>query len=428
MSVQFAVPSTVVPAGATFDPLRDTAATLGDWIARRTGAYRRTSWGMFFVGFASFALIYCVQPVLPAFAADFGLTPAESSLALSLTTGFLAASILLSGVVSQSLGRRGVIMGSMALGAVLNVAAGLSPSWHGLLVARALEGFVLGGVPAVAMAYLAEEIEPKSLGRAMGLYIAGSAFGGLMGRVGMGLLAELTSWRGALVVLGLIGLACAAVAFRLLPASRHFERRRGFEPSHHLAIWAGHMRNPALIALFGVGFVLTGVYVTIYNYIGFRLAQAPFSLSGTAISTVFLCVVFGIVSSSVSGALAERFGKARLLGGGFAIIVAGVALTAFSALAPVVAGVACVTAGFFISHSIASSWIGPLAGTAKGHAASLYLTSYYVGSSVIGSASGWFWQHGGWDAVACVTGAMSVAGLVLAMTATRFVRIRRSAN
>ncbi len=59
-----------------------------------------------------------------------------------------------------------------------------------LLIARALEGLLLGGVPAVTMAWIAEEIAPEHLGKTMGLYIAGTAFGGMMGRVGMGILVE----------------------------------------------------------------------------------------------------------------------------------------------------------------------------------------------------------------------------------------------
>ncbi len=414
MSAQIAVS---LPTGAAFEPGVAPPLRSSQWIARGTKAYSQTSWAFFFVGFATFALLYCVQPVLPAFAGSFGLTPAESSLAMSLSTGFLAFSIMVSGIVSQALGRRGVICASMALGATLNIVAGLSPNWHGLLVARALEGLALGGVPAVAMTYLAEEIEPKSLGRAMGLYIAGSAFGGLMGRVGMGLMTELTSWRGALVTLGAMCLISAALAWRLMPPSRNFSARRGLDVSGDMALWARHLANRSLLPLYAIGFLLTGVYVTIYNYAGFMLAEAPFRLGGAAISMIFLCVLFGIAGSTVSGWLAERVGRRNALAGGLATMVFGAALTAWPTLPAIVAGIALVTAGFFVAHATASSMIGPLAGLAKGHAASLYLLFYYVGSSVVGSLGGWIWQHGGWNAVAAATAAMSALAVAAAMLA-----------
>jgi YNFM family putative membrane transporter len=67
-----------------------------------------------------------------------------------------------------------VIFTSM-LCAILNIVSMLTPNWHSLLIARALEGLLLGGVPAVTMAWIAEEIAPEHLGKTMGLYIAGTA-------------------------------------------------------------------------------------------------------------------------------------------------------------------------------------------------------------------------------------------------------------
>ncbi|GGE51483.1 MFS transporter [Agaricicola taiwanensis] len=385
-------------------------------IQRGTPAYRQVSIALFLAGFSSFSLLYCVQPLLPAFAQSFGISPASASLALSLTTGALAFAILAAGAFSQALGRRGLMFASMALAAVLNMAVALSPSWNMLLVTRLAEGLVLGGVPAVAMAYLAEEIDPRHLGKAMGLYVAGTAFGAMVGRVGMGVLTELTSWRGAMGILGIVGLAAALGFVALLPPSRNFVVQRGFRPRYHLATWGGHLRNTRLARLFAVGFALTSVFVTMFNYTGFRLTDAPYGLSQTAIAMVFLAFAFGIVSSSMAGGLADRFGRRLPLAAGVLIMVAGVLVTLAQPLPLIILGIVMVTVGFFIAHSVVSGWIGRLAGAAKGHASSLYLLFYYLGSSVTGSVGGWFWSHGGWPAVVMLTGALGVLGLVLALT------------
>nr|WP_236764413.1 MFS transporter [Agrobacterium tumefaciens] len=172
------------------------------WIRQGSRQFRRASWALFLAGFASFSLIYCVQPLLPEFPAEFGINPATASLALSLTTGTLAFAILLSGAFAQLFTRRNLMFVSMMLAAIANIIAASTEGWAWLLAARALEGFVLGGVPAVAMAYLAEEIEPSSLGKAMGLYVGGTAFGSMAGRVGMGLVSAYTSWQVAMYALG----------------------------------------------------------------------------------------------------------------------------------------------------------------------------------------------------------------------------------
>ena len=397
-------------------PARDPAPV---WIKSGTAEYRNAGVALFLAGFACYSLIYCVHPLLPAFARSFGVSPAESSLSLSFTTGMLAFSILMASAFSQALGRRGVMFCSLLLAALCNVATAVTPSWAGLLVARAIEGFVIGGVPAVAIAYLSEEIDPNNLGKTIGLYVAGTAFGGMMGRVGMGLLTEFTSWRMALGIFGILGLVAAIGFLALLPRSRNFVARPGFDPLFHLSTWGKQLRNLALLRLYACGFLLTSVFVTLFNYVIFRLSGPPYLLSQTVISMIFLTYSFGMVSSSVAGGLADRFGRRPLLIAGFMTMLAGIGLTLAGSLALIVGGVILVTSGFFIGHSVASGSIGPLAGVSKGHAASLYLLFYYMGSSITGSVGGWFWQQGGWVSVAALTGALALFGMILAMTGSR---------
>lgn len=392
------------------------------WLRRGAPGYRRAGLALFLLGFASFSLIYCVQPLLPLFAAHFEVSPAESSLALSLTTGFLAFSIVLAGAFSQMLGRRGLMFVSMALAAALNLVAALAPNWPSLLIARALEGVVLGGVPAVAMAWLAEEIDPAHLGAAMGLYIGGTAFGAMMGRVGMGLMTEFASWRVAMLTLGGLCLAAALGFVVLLPPSKHFVRLSGFDPLLHLRLWGRHLRNIRLLRVYALGFALTSIFVALFNYATFRLTAAPYLLSQTAVSFLFLSYGFGIVSSSLAGRLADRFGRKPLLLAGFATMLAGVVLTLPESLTVIAFGVCLVTIGFFIAHAVASGAVGPLAGEHKGHAASLYLLFYYLGSSITGSVGGWFWRHGGWPAVAGLTGGFALFGLALSLSLPKTVR------
>jgi YNFM family putative membrane transporter len=384
------------------------------WIERGSAEYRQAGIALFLVGYASFSLIYCVQPLLPAFTQSFGVTPAQSSLALSLTTGSLAFSILLSGPLSQAFGRRGLMFFSMALGALLNIAAGLAPWWHGLLMARAAEGLLLGAVPSTALTYLAEEIDPKHLGRTVGLYVGGTAFGSMMGRVGMGFLTEVADWQTALIVMGALGLAAAAGYIVLLPRQRNFIAERGFRPGWHLAVWRGHLANGRLIRLYIAGFLLTSIFVTLFNYATFRLAGAPYGLGEGTISLIFLTYGFGIVSSSVAGGLVGRHGRRRMLLTSFTIMLAGIAATLAGPIAFIILGVALVTTGFFVGHTTVGGSVGPLAGATKGHAASLYLFFYYMGSSITGSAGGWFWLHGGWTAITALTGTLALAGLALA--------------
>jgi len=390
------------------------------YLVKGTPAFRNASVALFLSGFATFSLLYCVQPLMPLFAHDFNITPAASSLSLSVSTGFLAFAIFFAAIISERFGRRSLMFASLLGSALCTIAAALVPDWHMLLALRALQGLLLGGVPAVAMTYLAEEIDPRGLGASMGLYIAGNAFGGMAGRVITGTLAEFFSWRVGLAGMGVLGLAAAIGFLMLLPASQNFTPRPGLNARFHLGAWIGHIRNPALPLLFAIGFLVMGSFVTIYNYIGFRLVAAPYSLSQTALGAIFSVYLFGIAASWIAGRMGDRLGHFIVLPIGLGIEAAGVLLTLFAPLPLVIVGIVFLTVGFFVSHSVASALVGRLALHTKGHASSLYLLAYYLGSSIAGSAGGIFWIAGGWSAVTEFTFAMLAIAFIASLAAARF--------
>lgn len=381
-------------------------------------ALLRIRLALFLAGFATFSLLYSVQPLLPAFASEFGVGAAASSLPLSLATGALAIAIFCAGAVSENLGRRGLMFCSIALAAVLNGVAAWLPHWGALVAVRTLSGLALGGVPAVAMVYLAEELPATRLGAATGLYVAGNAFGGMTGRIAMSVLSDHYGWRAALTALSVFDLLCAIGFVLLLPPSRHFLRRHGINLGFHLRAWGGHLRDRHLPWLFSLPFLLMGCFVSVYNYAGFRLGGPEFGLSQSQIGMIFAAYVFGIVSSSVAGTASDRFGRGPVVLAGVVSAIAGMVLTLAHVLALVVTGIVLLTIGFFIAHSAASAWVGRLGGAHRSHAASLYLLAYYLGSSVIGAVSGAFWEHGGWNALA----AFCLALLLLALLAAQVLR------
>lgn len=398
------------------------------WVRAGSPAYRRISLALFLAGFATFSLLYCVQPVLPQLAEYFGLGAAGSSFALSVSTGCLAAAIFIAGALSEGRDKRRLMFASMALAALCNLGAALAPTWGMLLAARALEGVLLGGVPAVAMAHLSDEIHPRGLGFAMGLYVGGTAFGGMAGRIGMSALADQFGWRVAMGTISVLGLLAAVGFVLLLPrGQRAAPAATTREPSlglaYHMRAWRTHLQTPGLLPLFLSGFALMGVFVSLFNYAGFRLADAPYGLSQTQIGLIFCVYLFGIVASPAAGALADRWGRGPVLVGGVALMSAGVVLTLATPLWAVIAGIAVLTFGFFVAHAVASGWVGQLALQSKGHASSLYLLAYYLGSSVLGSAGGWFWEHGRWPTLVAFSLVLLMGALALALRLRRLAPI-----
>jgi YNFM family putative membrane transporter len=377
-----------------------------------TPAFRRLNLALFAAGFATFAILYCVQPLLPIFSQEFHVSPAASSLSLSLTTGLLAVAMLVTGTLSEVWGRKPIMVASLLSSAVLTILSAAAPNWPVLLVARVLMGVTLSGLPAVAMAYVSEEVHPKSIGLAMGLFIGGNAIGGMAGRLVTGALTDLGSWRLAVGTIGALGLIAAILAWRSLPNSVHFIPRRA-HPAELARSFADHLRDRGLLALYAEAFLLMGAFVTLYNYLGYRLIEPPYGLSHTAIGAIFVIYLIGTASSTWVGDLAGRLGRPRVFWIMVAVTLVGALLTLFNALVLILAGMVVVTFGFFAAHSVASSWVGHRARTAKAQASALYLFCYYLGSSAVGTLGGVFWARSGWwGVVALVTVLLSGALLI----------------
>ncbi len=383
----------------------------------RGARFWRVNFALFLGSFATFAMLYCVQPLLPSFTRAFSISPAAASLSLSAATGVLAVAMLFSGTLSDALGRKTVMAASLAAAAAATLAVSFAPNWTTFVALRALTGLALSGVPAVAMAYLVEEMDRSAIGLAMGLYIAGNTLGGMGGRLATAAFAEAGGWRGAVALVGLISLGCAFVFAFALPKEKRAPAKA--QPIALLPTIAMHFRDPGLRYLFAMGFLLMGAFVATYNYIGFRLEAPPFSLSPAVVGLVYSIYLIGAVSSTVTGELAGRYGRRRIVGFAIAFMPIGVLLTLPENLWLMILGVGVVTIGFFGGHSIASSWVGLRAETGKAQASALYLFFYYVGSSLAGSIGGWVFTLGAWPGEAAFVGALSALALLIALKLTR---------
>jgi YNFM family putative membrane transporter len=397
-----------------------TPPTLPAKIHHGTPEFRRAMLALFSAGFATFALLYCVQPLMPVFARDFGVSAAESSLSLSLTTGLIAPAMIVAGVLSESRGRKPMMVASLFASSVLTLVAAFMRHWPSFLALRALAGITFAGLPAISLAYLSEELDATSVGLGVGLSIGGNGLGGMMGRLFTGLIADVLSWRWSLGAIGVLGLVATFIFWRTLPPSRHFEPR-DIRVRELAAKFREQLVNARLVPLFAIGFLLMGAFVTTYNYITYHLLEPPYSLSQSAVGLIFTVYLVGIFASAWIGARADKFGRGRMLVLMTLVMLSGVALTLARPLAVVVVGIATVTFGFFGGHSVASSWVGLRASHAKAQAAAIYLFFYYIGSSIAGSVGGLFWDRAHWIGVVGFTTALLLLALGSAVVAARRV-------
>ncbi|USK64697.1 MFS transporter [Peribacillus frigoritolerans] len=363
-------------------------------------SFRKTILALFLGSFVTFADLYSTQPVIPVFAKQFGVSPAMASLTLSFATGTLALCLLLVSFFSENIDRKKIMGTALTLSALLSICVSfIQDDLYILIAIRAIQGAVLAGFPAIAMAYINEEFHPKSLGYVMGIYVSGSSIGGLAGRLIFGVLTDHFSWNIAIGSLGALSLIISLAFWWMLPPSQHAVRVR-VSLSRIKTSLINNLRNNRLVLLFGMAFLLMGSFVTVYNFVGIPLMGPPYHLSQTLIGFIFIIYLVGTFSSTWMGKLADQYSRRVVLLIGIAIMLMGALLTLLDPLLLKIMGLALFTFGFFGAHSIASSWVGSLADKSeKAQASALYLLFYYAGSSIVGASGGLFLMKFGWGGV-----------------------------
>ncbi|MFE1782401.1 MFS transporter [Streptomyces sp. NPDC059506] len=377
------------------------AATADERLLPGTSAYRRAILALFAAGTATFLLVYATQGLLPAISAEFSATPARASLTVSLTTGALAAALLPVSTLSEKYGRLQVMTASVFGAALVGLAIPFSPDLTTLVVLRALQGVALAGLPASAMAYLAEEVSPRALAGAVGLYVAGNSLGGMTSRLAAGWIAQWTNWRIALGVLGAASLLCAVTFLLLAPKARHFTPSP-INPAALLRTVRGHLGNPLLLRLYLLGMLFMSVFGSVYTVLAYRLTEAPFHLAEGVIGSIFLVYLVGTFTSAVSGRLTARIGRRGSLYTGIATVTAGLLLTLADSLTAVLLGLVLITGGFFTGHVVASGSVSGTAASGRAQASALYMTAYYVGNSVGGTVGAGAYHSAGWSGTTAV--------------------------
>ena len=376
---------------------------------------------MLFVGLAIFSGLYSTQAMLPTFVEVLGFTPTEAALTVSAATGALALCIVPLSILSERFGRGRLLVISAVLATILAFAVPLvGENVLAIIAVRALQGAVLAGAPAVAMAWLSEELDEDILPRAMGLYIAGNTLGGIAGRLIPTGLLDFTGWRGALLGSAAVSAIFAILVVILLPKQENF-RPKKLHFKAEIRAMINHWRNLELGLLFLFAFLGMGAFVSMYNFITFRLIH-HFGLPVTLTGLVFLMYLAGTWSSARVGTIINKYGHSKTFVVSAVLYALGIVMT-LGPLPVLLAGMFIFTAGFFAAHSTASGWVGQAAATNRAEASSMYLLCYYAGSSAVGAASGLVFEATSWTGfiafISCFTVAVILIGAWLLKSTSR---------
>lgn len=347
-------------------------------------------------GFCCFINLYAPQSILPLLTQEFGASAAEVSAAITAGTIAVALTAPFTGTVADVLGRKRVIVVAMFVLVVPTLMAGLAHSLSELIFWRVVQGLVMPPIFAVTVAYIGDEWPPNEAATAAGIYSSGSSLGGFSGRLVVGILADLISWRAGFFALGTMTLAGAISVALLLPPERKFVRSEGLLASGRQML--AHFRNGQLLATFAVGFGVLFCFICTFTYISFHLAAAPYNLSASWLGAIFVVYLTGSALTPWTGWAVGRFGRRRFTARVIGLWAAGIALTLLPSLPMIILGLAICAACGLVCQSVSTGYVTITAKAGRSSAVGLYVTSFYLGGSCGAALGGIAWSLGAWPA------------------------------
>ena|SRR6185437_3643182 len=371
---------------------------------------RRTAVAL--AGFITFLNLYSPQALLPLLAKELGAGAGEVSLTVSATTLAIALIAPFTGTVADVLGRKRVIVAAMLALVAPTALVGLSTTLHGIVFWRFVQGLLLPPVFAVTIAYVGDELPAAEATSVTGIYLSASSFGGFLGRLLPGMLAESIGWQGAFLTLAAITLIAAAGVALLLPRERRFQRSPGLAASARQML--RHLANPQLVATYAVGFGVLFTFIASFTYVNFHLAAPPYNLTPGELGAIFVVYLTGVGTTLLTGRAVARFGRRNLVVALAALWALGMGLTLVPSLPVIVLGLAIGAGSGFVCQAVATGFVAVSARDGRSSAVGLYVTFYYIGGSVGGVLPGLPFARFGWPGAVAIVLVMLVliAGFV----------------
>lgn len=351
---------------------------------------------IFLSGLSVFAQLYLFQPLLPMVAEHFHTTVGDSSLLVSSSTIGMALGLFFFAFRADSFSRKKLMVFSLIASAILTIISTWIPSLTLLIIIGMVKGFVISGVSSVALAYLTEEVEISVVALAISMYLSGNTIGGMSGRILATLFAGEFGWRNAVLMIGIQSLILGLVFWKLFPDSKFFKPQK---TDYHLKMkqMKRLIRDSYMLRLYFIAALLMGTFVSVYNYMTFRLESEPFSLSHVFIAFIFLMYTFGVLGTMITSRLSARFEKKYILKGSIFFLLTGLILLVSKNIYVVVFGLGLFTLCFFAAHTMASQMTALHAKEGKSSATSIYWLFYYFGSSFLGSGTGYLLHSTSWN-------------------------------
>ena len=262
------------------------------------------------ISFLTLVDLFAAQAILPSLAAAYGVSPAAMAFAVNASTFGMAAAGIAVALLSHRIDQRKGIVASLALLAIPTLLLALKPSLPVFTALRVAQGICMSSAFTLTMAYLAEKSCPNRLAGALAAYVTGNVASNLLGRLMSAALTDHYGLAANFVVLAGLNLLGAALVFATLEelGAMIEARTDGMGGMDKGSAWLRHLKNPALAAAFGIGFLILFAFIGTFSFVNFVLMRAPLSLNQMAVGFVYFIFVPSLVLTPLAGRLAGKLG------------------------------------------------------------------------------------------------------------------------
>ncbi len=267
---------------------------------------------------------FSIDTYLPAFsgiATSVGATPVQMQQTLSSYLLGFAVMNLFHGALSDSLGRRPLVLGGMAVFTLASVGCAMSDSIGALVLFRALQGMSAGAGMVVSRAIIRDMFLPVDAQRVMSQVTLFFGVAPAVAPMVGGLLFVHAGWHSIFWLLAAVGAALWLANWRLLPETLHPGARQPFNVRNLLRGYWQLARNPRFLALvLASGIPFNGMFLYVLAapvFLGEHLQLLP-----TQFFWFFMLTIGGIMAGAwLSGRLAGRIEPRQQIRHGFVVML-----------------------------------------------------------------------------------------------------------
>ena len=369
----------------------------------------KTSISLFFIVSVIFSTIYTPQAILPTLQESLNLSMTQSNFLLSGMLFVLMVATPIYAPIVKRFEKKKIMLVAIFFLFLAVLLSAFATSYTMLLISRVMQGIFIPGITAIMLVYV-QEIYPKEhRGLGMGIYMASTGFGAVMGRLLAGWVTYLYSWREAFGLFAFLLLVALFMMAWGLPSTKVEEgSQRGSLQKDQLL---DYLSNPQIVSVLLIPLVVFFSFMAITTFVTYHLVQAPFLLNEAELGSLFLVLLLAVVASPLAGYYSDKMGRIKVLFLALIFLMIGILLTLSSSLTIILVGMGLVTIGMFSVQSVTPTYLGDLVPDDRATVAVLYQTFFYLGGALGTLLPVLAWSYGCYEAVVLLCVGMILSGI-----------------